>query len=127
VVLQGLTLSRTVKQKEPKERSRYCDWLRAAGRQRSLNSSLGRVKNFLFSTSSRPALGSTHPPSQWIPGVLSPEIKRSGREADHPPPTSAEVKKMWLYTSTPHTSSWRSAELVKHRENFTFYLTVRQI
>jgi hypothetical protein len=25
----------------------------------------------------------------------------TGREADHSPPTSAEVKKMWIYTSTP--------------------------
>jgi hypothetical protein len=24
-------------------------------------------------------------------------------------PTSAEVKKTWIYTSTPHTPSWRSA------------------
>jgi hypothetical protein len=29
-----------------------------------------------------------------------PEVKRQGREADHLPPTSAEVKKMWIYTST---------------------------
>jgi hypothetical protein len=28
-------------------------------------------------------------------------VKRQGREADHSPPTSAEVKKMWIYTSTP--------------------------
>jgi hypothetical protein len=34
-------------------------------------------------------------------GDLSPEVKRPGREADHSPPTSAEVKKMWLYRSTP--------------------------
>jgi hypothetical protein len=27
--------------------------------------------------------------------------KAAGREADHSPPTSAEVKKMWIYTSTP--------------------------
>jgi hypothetical protein len=33
---------------------------------------------------------------------------RQGREADHSPPTSAEVKKMWVYT-LPHTPSWRSA------------------
>jgi hypothetical protein len=26
---------------------------------------------------------------------------------------------MWIYTSTPHTPSWRSAQLVKHRENVT--------
>jgi hypothetical protein len=25
----------------------------------------------------------------------------AGREVDHSPPTSAEVKKMWIYTSTP--------------------------
>jgi hypothetical protein len=28
-------------------------------------------------------------------------VKRPGHEADHLPPTSAEVKKMWIYTSTP--------------------------
>jgi hypothetical protein len=28
------------------------------------------------------------------------EVKRQGREANHSPPTSAEVKKMWIYTST---------------------------
>jgi hypothetical protein len=32
-------------------------------------------------------------PAQWV--------KRQGREADHSPPASAEVKKMWIYTSTP--------------------------
>jgi hypothetical protein len=30
-----------------------------------------------------------------------PGVKRQGLEADHSPPTSAEVKKMWIYTSTP--------------------------
>jgi hypothetical protein len=37
----------------------------------------------------------------WVPGDLSPVIKRPGREADHSPPTSAEVKKTWTYTCTP--------------------------
>jgi hypothetical protein len=69
----------------------------------------GRVKNFLFSKSSRPALRSTQPPIQWVPGALSPGVKRPGREVDRSPPTSAEVKKMRIYTSTPHTPSWRSA------------------
>jgi hypothetical protein len=27
--------------------------------------------------------------------------KVAGDEADHSPPTSAEVKKTWMYTSTP--------------------------
>jgi hypothetical protein len=30
-----------------------------------------------------------------------PGVKRQGREAQHSPPASAEVKKMWIYTSTP--------------------------
>jgi hypothetical protein len=60
------------------------------------SSSPDGAKNFHFSVSSRPALGSTQPPIEWVPGV-----KRQGREADCSPPTSAEVKKMWIYTSTP--------------------------
>jgi hypothetical protein len=30
-----------------------------------------------------------------------PGVKRQGREADHSPPSSAKVKKMWIYTCTP--------------------------
>jgi hypothetical protein len=33
--------------------------------------------------------------------ALSPEVKRPGGEADHSTPTSAEVKKMWIYTTNP--------------------------
>jgi hypothetical protein len=36
-----------------------------------------------------------------LPGALSPGAKRPGREADHSPPTSAEVKNTWIYTPTP--------------------------
>jgi hypothetical protein len=34
-------------------------------------------------------------------GASFPGVKRPGREADHSPPTSAEVKKIWIYTSIP--------------------------
>jgi hypothetical protein len=37
---------------------------------------------------------STQPPIQWVSGAFSPGVKRPGREADHSPPASAEVKKM---------------------------------
>jgi hypothetical protein len=77
------------------ERSRYSDWLRA-GRPRARSSSSGRVKNFLFLMSFRPALGYTQPPIQCIPGV-----KQRGHEADHSPSASVEVKEIWIYTSTP--------------------------
>jgi hypothetical protein len=65
------------------------------------SSSPGRGKLSLLAMSSRPVLGPSPPPIQWIPGALSPGVKRTGREADHSPPTSAEVKKAWIYTSTP--------------------------
>jgi hypothetical protein len=43
-----------------------------------------------------------HPTSYKMgTGGSFPGIKRQGRETDHSPPTSAEVKKMWIYTSTP--------------------------
>jgi hypothetical protein len=50
---------------------------------------------FLFTTVSRPALGPTQPPIQWVPGALSLGVKRPEREADHSPPSSAEVKNEW--------------------------------
>jgi hypothetical protein len=34
----------------------------------------------LFLTETRPALGPTHPPLQWVPGSLSPDVERPGRE-----------------------------------------------
>jgi hypothetical protein len=46
------------------------------------------------------ALGPTQPPIQLVPGALSLGIKRPLREADHSPPSSAEVKNAWSYTST---------------------------
>jgi hypothetical protein len=47
---------------------------------------------FLFTTASKTALGPTQPPIQWVPGALSLGVKRPGREADHSPPSSAEIK-----------------------------------
>jgi hypothetical protein len=67
-------------------------------------------KNFLFSsTSSRPVLGPIQHPIQWVPGALTPGVKRQRREADNSPPATAEVKKICIYTSTSRTPSWSSA------------------
>jgi hypothetical protein len=46
-------------------------------------------------------LGPTQPPILLVPGVLSLGVKRPGREADHSPASSDEVKNAWSYTSTP--------------------------
>jgi hypothetical protein len=99
-----IILNEVTNRKESGWLSRYSDGLRA-GRQRGPSSSPGRVKKFLFSTSSRPALGPTQPPIEWVPGALSPGVKQTGHEADHSPPASAEVKKTWIYTSTPPYAS----------------------
>jgi hypothetical protein len=50
---------------------------------------------FLFTSASRTALGPTQHPIQWVPGALSMGVKRSGCEADHSPPFSAEVEE-WV-------------------------------
>jgi hypothetical protein len=47
---------------------------------------------FLFTTASRTALGTTQAPIQWVTRALSLGVKRPGCEADHSPPSSAEVK-----------------------------------
>jgi hypothetical protein len=47
---------------------------------------------FLFTTVSRMALGPTQLRIQCVPGALSLGVKMSGREADHSPPSSVEVK-----------------------------------
>jgi hypothetical protein len=47
------------------------------------------------------AVGLTQPPIHWVLGALCPEVKQLGHEADHSPPIIAEVKKLWINTSTP--------------------------
>jgi hypothetical protein len=56
----------------------------------------------LHHTASRTALRPTQPPIQWMPRALSLGVKRPGRETDHSPPSSAEVKE-WveLYLHSP--------------------------
>jgi hypothetical protein len=47
---------------------------------------------FLFATAFRMVLGPTQSSIQWLPAALSLGVKWLGREADHSPPSSAEVK-----------------------------------
>jgi hypothetical protein len=60
------------------ERSWYCDWLRA-GLPRGRSSSPGRVKNFHFTMSLRPAAGPTQPLLQLVPGGSFRGGKCTGR------------------------------------------------
>jgi hypothetical protein len=67
------------------------------------SSSPCRVKKSPFSTSSRPALGPTQPPVQWVSG-----LKRLGREVDHLQLVLRSRKRGSIHPLS-HTSSWRSA------------------
>jgi hypothetical protein len=74
-----------------------------------------RKEIFLFSTASRPPLKTIQPPIQWIAGALPLGIEQPGRETDHSPPVSAEVKNVGAIPPLPHR-----AYLIKRRDNFTF-------
>jgi hypothetical protein len=86
--------------------SQYSDGLRG-GRSR-FDSQQGQ-ESFLYSTVSRLALEPTLPPTQWVPGALSPGGNQPGREATHSPPASADVKNGRAIPPVPLTSSWRDA------------------
>jgi hypothetical protein len=50
-------------------------------------------------------------------------VKWQGREDNHLPPTSGEVKNGGAIPPLPHVSSLRSASLITHRDNFIFIFT----
>jgi hypothetical protein len=85
---------------EPQYCSQYSNWL-WAGRMRGGSLSSCIVKNLHFSISSKQALGPTQPAIPWVQMFLSPGVKWPGHEGDHSPPTTAHVKKMWIYASAP--------------------------
>jgi hypothetical protein len=62
-------------------------------------------KIFPSSTASRPALGPAQPPIQWIPEVQSPEVQWPGREADHSPTSSVNVKNDGAIPPLPYMPS----------------------
>jgi hypothetical protein len=66
----------------------------------------GRDKIFHFSRASRPDLGPIQPPIQWVLGLFPSGVKWPRREADHSPPSAADVKNGGAITSRPHKFSW---------------------
>jgi hypothetical protein len=48
--------------------------------------------NFSFHHRVQNGSGAHQPPIQWVPGTSSLAVKRPVPEADHSPPSSAEVK-----------------------------------
>jgi hypothetical protein len=48
-------------------------------------------------------------------------VKRQGPEADHSPPSSAEVKNGGAIPPLPHMFSWHSAVTNEEQDSFAFY------
>jgi hypothetical protein len=83
-----------------------------------------RQRFFLLTSASRPALGPTQPPMQWVPGALSPGVKR-GRDVIL---TTHPILVPWLRKSRSYTSCHPNAPLWSVTEPlylFTFYYTVQ--
>jgi len=70
---------------------------------------------FFFASASKPALGPTHPPIQWIP-----EVKRLEREADTHLHIELSLRMCGAIPPLPHMYSWRCTYF-HHRENFYLY------
>jgi hypothetical protein len=84
----------------------------------------GRDKNLLLSASSRPALESTQPHVQWVPGAPPPSdnyVKLTAHLQLLP-----KSRKRGSIHPLDHTSSWRGACLIKHRVNFYNNITSRK-
>jgi hypothetical protein len=70
-----------------------------------------RIKNLI---------GSTQPPMQWLPEALSLKVKQPELEADHSPPSGAEIEDAWTYASiSPY--SFTVWYLVRHRNILTLH------
>jgi hypothetical protein len=58
-----------------------------------------------------------------VTGALFSGVKRQGREADHSPPSSAEVKNVGVISSLSHMPWWVLLNYIfKYRDNLAFTL-----
>jgi hypothetical protein len=72
-------------------------------------------RNVRTSSEAQPA------PIQLLPAAAFPGLERPGCKADHSPPTSAEVKNEWNYTSAPSVCLHNV-----YRNNFSFTMFSQQ-
>jgi hypothetical protein len=63
---------------------------------------LAETADFLFFTASRPTVGPTQS-IQRVLRALSPRVKQPAHEADHSPPTNAEVNAQSYTSTAPYT------------------------
>ena len=62
----------------------------------------GEINFIPLSKMSKPSLGPTKPPIQWVPGFFpGGGVKWLELEADHSPPSNADITNEWSRISTP--------------------------
>jgi hypothetical protein len=81
-----------------------------------------RIRSFSFLHSVQTGTEANPASYPKITGVISLEVKRPEREANHSPPSSVEIKNGGTVYPLPHMSSWRGASLIK-QDNLTFTFT----
>jgi hypothetical protein len=80
-----------------------------------------KVWDFISSKNSRPALGSTQPPTKCVSRLLSRGLQRPGRQTHHWPVSGVEIKIQWSYNSVP-----RSCVHDVEKEEFTFTVHINE-
>jgi hypothetical protein len=76
------------------------------------------------------ALGPNQPSIQWVLWDVPAVVEQQEREADHSPPSSAEVKNGGAVPSLPHTPSWCGTFLgtgTTSPDFFTFAISILQL
>jgi hypothetical protein len=82
------------------------------------------VRDFSLSSNVQTGPGAYLTPYSVGTGDLSMAVRRSGREADHSPPSSAEIKHKWDYTSIPPVCVYGVYRETSRDVHFRCYVTV---
>jgi hypothetical protein len=77
------------------------DWIHVVQGRDQWRDIVNRVAKLRVALEAANFMTTSQSPIQWVSAALSLWVKRPGREADHSPPSSAEVKNEWSYASTP--------------------------
>jgi hypothetical protein len=60
---------------------------------------------------------------KWVPGALSPGVKRVGRDSDYSSPSTAEVKNTWIFCYNLPTGVWccNDTSIIDEKRNYFYY------
>lgn len=91
------------------------------GQEKNRGQFLVRERDFSLLHTDNTAFGFKQSPIELVPGVLSPSVKQSEREANYSPLSSADVKNGGP-TPLPYAFSWTVYYLIKYKDNIILTL-----